>query len=106
MAPIGSITTTTFGPLLAPYITRRAFRALVHICFPVVRGICFIARTLTIQEHMEIATVETYGSVVKVLSSMMPTLSLSHISIIGSVQRMVVNICKVDDIENALESIA
>ena len=55
---------------------------------------------------MEIVTVETNGGVMRVLSSMMPTLSLSHISIIGSVQRMVGNICKVDDIENALESIA
>ena len=55
---------------------------------------------------MEIVTVETNGGVMRVLSSMMPTLSLSHISIIGSVQRMVGNICKVDDIENALDSIA
>ena len=39
-------------------------------------------------------------------SSMIPTLSLRHMSSIGSVQRMLGIIREVDDIENALENIA
>ena len=49
MAPIGSIATTTAGPLLAPSITGRAVSDLVHIRFPVARDLSFIAMTLTIR---------------------------------------------------------
>ena len=52
------------------------------------------------------ATLETHGSAVRVMRSMMPMLSLRHIPIIGSVQRMLGIIHEVDDIENALESIS
>ena len=105
MAPIGAITSTTFGPFLDPSITGRAVRALVHIQFPVARNLRFIARTLTIREQMGITTVETNGSVVRVLISMIPTLYLRPIPSIRIVQRMVGIIREVENIENALESI-
>ena len=105
MAYIGSITLTTFGPFLAPSITGRVVRALDHTRFPVARNLRFIARKLTIQEQMGIVTVETNWWVVRVTSSMMPTLSLKHIPIIGSVQTMVGIIREVEDIENVLKSI-
>ena len=106
MAPIGDITTTIFGPLLANSITRRAVRALFRIGFPVAQDLRFIARTLKIREHMGLATVETNGYLVRFLSRIIPTLSLRRIPIIGSVQRMVGIIREVKDIENALEGIA
>ena len=58
MAPIGAITSTTFGPFLPPSITGRAVRALVYIRFPGAHNHRFIARTLTIWEQMGLATVE------------------------------------------------
>ena len=79
---------------------------LIHIRFPVARNLRFIARMITIWEHTELTTVENNGVVVRLLSSIMLTLYLRHIPIIGSVQRMVGIIREVDDIENALESIA
>ena len=91
---------------LAPSITRRGVRALVHIRFPIAHNLCFVVKALTIREHMGLATVEKNGSMVRVLSSMITTLSFSRIPSIGSVQRMVWIIRKVEDIENALESIA
>ena len=105
MVPIGAIGLTSFGPILAPYITGMAVRALVHICFPIARNLCFIERSLKIREQMGIYTVETNGSVVRVMSSIMPTLSLRHIPSIGSVQRVVEIIFEVEDMENTLESI-
>ena len=55
---------------------------------------------------MGLSTVETNGSVVRVMSSMIPKLCLGQIPSIGSVQRVVGIIREVEDIENALESIA
>ena len=55
---------------------------------------------------MGIAKVETSGSVVRVLIRMMPKMSLRHIPSIGSVQIMEGIIHEVEDIDNALESIA
>ena len=55
---------------------------------------------------MGLATVETNWRVTRVIISIMPTLYLRHIPSIGSVQRMVVIIREVEDIENALKSIA
>ena len=106
MAPIGDITTTNFGKLLAPSITWRAVRELFRVHFPFARNIHFIAMMLTIREHMGLVTVETNGSLVRVLSSIMPMISLIHIPSIGSVQIMIVIICEVEDIEDALDSIA
>ena len=97
MAPILSITATTFGPFLPPSIIGRSLRALVHIRFPVVCNLRFIPRTIKIREQMGLATVETNGSVVRGLSSMMHTLSLRHIPSIGSVQILVGIISEVHD---------
>ena len=106
MVPIGVITYNTFGTFLAPSIAGKAVRALFHIRFTVARNLRFIASTLTIREHMGIVTFETNGIVVRVLSIIMPTLYLRRTPRIGSVQRMVGIILEVEDIENALESIA
>ena len=106
MSPIRAITTTTFGTLISHYITGRSVRELVHIHFPVARDLRFITRTITIREKMGLTIVETNGSVARVMTRMKPTLSLRHIPSIVCVQIMVGIICEVEDIENALESIA
>ena len=60
---------------------------------------------LTTREQMGLATVETNGSVLRVMSIIMTTISLRKIPSIGSVQKLVEIIREVEDIENSLNSI-
>ena len=89
MTPIVAITLTNFRPFLELYIKGRSVIVLVHIRFPVARDLHFIARILKIREQIGLATNETNEGVVRVMSRMMPTLSLRHITRIGSVQILV-----------------